>query len=180
MTATRSRASLTGTDNYFEDFPVGRRFRHARGKTVSELENVLLTNLVMNTADVHFNDDVMRNHPLGQRIVFGGVTAALVIGLASQDTSDNALADHGIADLRLLTPVVHGDTLYAYTEVLTVVPTAPAVDLGGEEAGTVTFHHWGVNQRGDVVLEVDRTVSIRRRPTLPRSIEGRDQEWALR
>ena len=39
--------SLTGTNNYFEDFEVGQTIRHARGKTMTELENVNITNSVM-------------------------------------------------------------------------------------------------------------------------------------
>jgi len=42
-------AALTGNDNYFEDFVPGIVMRHARGKTVEAIENVILTNLVMNT-----------------------------------------------------------------------------------------------------------------------------------
>src|SRR5690606_26912816 len=115
-------SQLTGRDNYFEDFEAGQVFRHARGKTVEALENVLITNLVMNTAQAHFNEHVMQFSPLKQRISYGGVTFSLVMGLASQDTCENALAELGLDNIRLLTPVVHGDTLYAYSEVLTAEP----------------------------------------------------------
>ena len=43
-------ARLTSNDNYFEDFEVGQTIRHARGKTMTPLENVNITNMVMNTA----------------------------------------------------------------------------------------------------------------------------------
>ena len=33
--------SLTGRDNYFENFAVGDVYEHARGKTVGEIDNVL-------------------------------------------------------------------------------------------------------------------------------------------
>ena len=42
--------ALTGRGNYYEDFIVGDVYEHARGKTMEALENVLLTNLVLNTA----------------------------------------------------------------------------------------------------------------------------------
>ena len=74
--------SLTGHDNYFEDFNLGDVYEHARGKTVGEIDNVLITNLVMNTAQGHFNEHLMASNPIGHRITFGGVTASLVIGLA--------------------------------------------------------------------------------------------------
>ena len=32
-------ASLTSSDNYYEDFEVGQVIRHARGKTMTPLEN---------------------------------------------------------------------------------------------------------------------------------------------
>ena len=53
----------------------------------------------------------------------------------------------------------HGDTLYAYTEVLA---TDPAPDR--DDAGIVRFKHWGVKNDGERVFEGERTVLIRRRP----------------
>jgi acyl dehydratase len=37
-----SLAALTGKDNYFEDFTVGAVYEHARGRTITEMDNVLL------------------------------------------------------------------------------------------------------------------------------------------
>ncbi len=76
---------LTGRDNYFEDFEVGAVYKHARGKTVTNLENVLITNLVMNTAQGHFNEHMMAATPWGAVVSYGGVNFSLVLGLASQD-----------------------------------------------------------------------------------------------
>ena len=66
--------SLTGSGNYFEDFEVGQVIRHARGKTITELENVNITNMVMNTAQGHFNVDQMSKTPLGKILCYGGVS----------------------------------------------------------------------------------------------------------
>ena len=85
--------SLTGSANYFEDFTVGDRLKHARGTTVGELENQLLTKLVMNTAQAHFNEHAMKDTPFGQRLVFGLVTGSIVMGLATQDIAENAVAE---------------------------------------------------------------------------------------
>jgi itaconyl-CoA hydratase len=148
---------LTGRDNYFEDFVPGTVMRHARGKTVEALENVLITNLVMNTAQGHFNEHAMKNSRFGQRITFGGVTLSLIIGLAAQDTAENALAELGLDHIRFSAPVFHGDTLYAFSEVLT---SAPA---DRPDAGIVTFRHWGINQDEKVVFEGERRVLVKRR-----------------
>lgn len=149
--------TLTSSDSYFEDFTPGMLMRHARGKTVEALENVLITNLVLNTADAHFNEHGMEETPFKHRITFGGVTAALVIGLASQDTAENALAELGLDKIRFRTPVLHGDTLYAYTEVLAVKDSAQS------DAGEVLFRHWGVNQNDKIVFEGERRVLVKRR-----------------
>ena len=78
-------SDLTGKTNYFEDFHVGDVIRHARGKTIEGLENVLITNLVMNTAQSHFNEHSMRLSPYGGRLSYGGVNFSVAMGLAMQD-----------------------------------------------------------------------------------------------
>ncbi len=150
-------SALTGRDNYFEDFSPGTVIRHARGKTVEAIENVIITNLVMNTAQGHFNEHAMKGGRFGQRITFGGVTTALIIGLAAQDTAENALAELSLDRIRFSPPVFHGDTLYAFTEVLAAAPS------DREDAGIVHFRHWGVKQDDTVVFEGERRVLIKRR-----------------
>ncbi|MGI8926588.1 MAG: MaoC family dehydratase [Tepidiformaceae bacterium] len=155
MTAPLS--SLAGSDNYFEDFLPGDVYEHARGKTVTEMDNVLITNLVMNTAQGHFNEHQMAQGPIGRRIVFGGVTASMIIGLAMQDTGENALRELALDGIRFVTPVFHGDTLYAYTEVLEIAPSER------DDAGIVRFRHIGLNQDGQRVFEGERRVLLKRR-----------------
>jgi itaconyl-CoA hydratase len=143
---------------YFEDFSVGEKFRHARGTTVGEVENQLLTKLVMNTAQAHFNEDFASKTAFGQRIVFGLVTGSIVIGLATQDTTENAIAELALHKMRFTAPVHHGDTLYAFTEVLSTESAER------EGAGVVRFKHWGLNQDNTVVFETERSVLIKRKP----------------
>jgi acyl dehydratase len=89
--------------------------------------------------------------------VFGLITASIVFGLSSQDTAEHALAELGCTGLRFRSPVHHGDTLYAYTEVLSTVPAER------DDAGVVRFHHWGVLHDGRVVFEGERSVLVKRR-----------------
>jgi acyl dehydratase len=148
---------LTAKDTYFEDFQVGATMRHARGSTVDEVENQLLTKLVMNTADAHYNEQKMKTLPFGQRLVFGLVTGSIVIGLATQDTAENALAELRLDGLKFRAPVFHGDTLTAFTQVL------EKRDAHREDAGIVRFKHWGVKQDNTIVFEGEREVLIKRR-----------------
>jgi itaconyl-CoA hydratase len=152
-------AGLTGPTGYFEDFTVGQRIRHARGTTIGEVENAMISKQVMNTAQAHWNEHYLTGGPLGAgRVVFGLVTASVVFGLASQDTAEQALAEVGCTGLRFRAPVHHGDTLYAFTEV-EATEAAPDRD----DAGLVTFRHWGVSHDDRLVFEGVRTVLLKRR-----------------
>ncbi len=151
---------LTDDNNYYEDFEVGQKIKHARGTTIDEVENQMLTKLVMNTAQGHWNEDAMRGGgdlPFGAgRVVFGFITASMVIGLATQDTGENTVKELGLDKIKFRSPVHHGDSVYAYTEVL-----AKEDETSG---GVVTFKHWGVNQKDVIVFEGERRVRIKARP----------------
>lgn len=158
MSADGAGPANPPTGTYFEDFAPGQVFRHMRGKTAGEIDVVLLSQLVMNTAEGHFNSHAMTKVKFGRRVAFGGVVASIVIGLASEDTAENALAELAIPKIRLRTPVVEGDTLYAATETLATEPAERP------DAGVVTFRHTGFNQKEELVCEIERRVLVRRRP----------------
>jgi acyl dehydratase len=162
---------LTGKSNFFEDFIVGEVYEHARGKTVEGLENVLITNLVLNTAQAHFNEDFAQSLEQKHRITFGGVTASIIIGLTMQDTGENAIDEVGLNGVRFRVPVLHGDTLYAFTEVLNK-EDEPADPRGHKDVGLVQFRHWGVNQRGETVFEGERRVLIKKRAFVAAGLEA--------
>jgi 2-methylfumaryl-CoA hydratase len=142
-------------DGYAEDFRVGDRFRHARTRTVTDIDLNGLTLLVMNTSAGHFSEQEMADTAFGGRINFGGLTLALTIGLATQDTTGQAVREIGLDDVRFAVPVRHGDSIGAATEVLAVEPVGAEAD--------VTFRHHGINQRGETVCLATRTVRVRTR-----------------
>lgn len=156
--------TLTGNDNYFENFEVGAVYKHARGKTLTENEAVTICHLVMNSASGHFDDHLIATaHAAGKAhvdrsLVFGGVTIVITIGLAYQDTGEQVIREVGLTNVKLTGPVLHGNTLYAYTEVLDKDDTEP-------EAGLVTFRHYGVDQDDNLVFQGDRTALVRKRPS---------------
>jgi itaconyl-CoA hydratase len=167
-------STLTGKSNFFEDFAVGDVYEHARGKTVEGLENVLITNLVLNTAQAHFNEDLAQSLEQKHRITFGGVTASIVIGLAMQDTGENAVEEVGLDQVRFRVPVLHGDTLYAFSEVVNK-EEEPTDSRGHKNVGLVHFRHWGVNQRGETVFEGERRVLLKKRAYVAEALKEREE-----
>ena len=144
------------SEGFAEDFVPGARFRHARTRTITDLDLNGLTLLVMNTASGHFSEQEMVGSPFGGRINFGGLTLALTVGLATQDTTAQALREIGLDGIRFAAPVRHGDTIGAVTEVLAVQPAQ-------HHSAVVTFRHFGINDRNEVVCETSRHVEIRTR-----------------
>jgi acyl dehydratase len=152
---------LTHDDNYFEDFTIGDVLIHPRGRTIAEAEHMVLTNFVLNTAELHFNQALVEGAPEiyfgGRRVVYGGIVLAFVVGLASEETSENALGEVGYDNGKHTAPVFAGDTLFAESTVL------GKRDADRPEAGIVKFKLIGKNQRGEQVLEIEREVLILRK-----------------
>jgi acyl dehydratase len=151
---------LTGAINYFEDFAVGEVYEHSRGRTVTNFDNYALTHRSMNTAHSHFNleraKDVLGGLP--ERIVAGPCTIGLVVGLTSQDMSENAFMDVAMTGLKLFTPVFSGDTLTAQSEVLALME-----DPARADTGLMRYRFTGFNQHGKKVAEGERVVRLKRR-----------------
>src|SRR5215467_7743275 len=147
--------SITGDGSYFEDFNIGDTLQHQRGRTITESDNHVFTSLVMNTAELHFNQDLIDKNPGayvgGKLLVYGGVV------LASEDTSENAIAEVEMDNGKHTNPVFHGDTIYAESTVL------EKRDSDRPDAGVVKFKLVGKKPDGTVVVEIDRTVLIKRK-----------------
>ncbi len=162
---------------YFEDFEVGDIFRSRLGRTVSESDNTWFTLLTMNTNQVHFNVEYAARTEFERPLVVSSLTLAIVLGLSVADTSENALANLGWEQIKLVRPVFAGDTLWAESEVLSARESRSRAGCGIIEIRTR-----GVNQRGEAVLEFRRSFMIFKRAaagdvtaTFPRAAE----EWRV-
>jgi itaconyl-CoA hydratase len=152
--------SYTSPDSYWEDFTVGTHYEHVRGRTVSNEDNLAITHLTLNTAQGHFNLDYMRGVLGGmfhERLVMGAVTLSLVIGLTSEDMSENAIADVGLTGIRMPNPVYREETLYATSEVVELR------ESGSQDSGLMTYRFTGRKADGTEVCTGLRTVLLKRR-----------------
>jgi acyl dehydratase len=144
---------------YFDELEIGARFRHATGRTVTEMDNMLFCALTLNNQPLHINADFAATSQFGQRIVNGLFTMGLVVGLSVADLTEGTIvANLGFERVVHPHPVFHGDTIYAESEVLEKRPSNSRPDRG-----IVRLRQTGRNQHGRVVVELERTVMFLRR-----------------
>ena len=104
---------------YFEELEVGMKFKHALGRTVTEMDNVLFSALTMNTQPLHVDEHFASKTEFGQRLVNGLYTLGLVVGLTvSELTEGTIVANLGYDKVVHPNPVFHGDTIYAESEII--------------------------------------------------------------
>jgi acyl dehydratase len=146
---------------YFAELQVGDVVKHSRGRTLTEMDNVLFSALTMNTQPLHLNEDFARNHTeFGQRIVNGIFTLGLTVGISIPElTEGTIIANLSYENVRHPHPLFHGDTLYVESEVIDKRESRSKPDRG-----IVCFRHVGRNQHGVIVIEVERTVLVLKRP----------------
>jgi acyl dehydratase len=146
---------------YFEELEVGATYKHRIGRTLTEMDNVLFCALTMNTQPLHLDEEYCRRETqFGQRLVNGIFTLGLAVGLTVPDLTEGTIvANLSYENVRHPRPLYHGDTLYVASEVIDKRPSASKPDRG-----IVRFRHIGRNQHGEVVIEVERTTLVLRRP----------------
>ena len=149
--------------NYFEDFVPGSVYRHARGRTVTETDNIWFTLLTNNTNPLHFDRPYAQAAAMGDYLVVSTFTLAVVTGLTVPDISENAVANLGWDKVKLPTPVRIGDTLYARTLI-----TGARESQSRPYAGIITTSTRGLNQHSEIAISFDRTILVYRRGHGPR------------
>ena len=109
----------------------------------------------MNQHPVHIDEHFAAGTQHGQRLVEGPLVISLVIGMSQADIGGRSIETLGYSDIRHALPVFHGDTIYAES---TVVEKSERAD----GRATVKLEHRGLNQRGETVLNMQRTIVVPR------------------
>jgi len=144
--------------NYFEDFSKGEVIEHELSKTITESDNNLFSLLTMNHHPLHLNRDYAAKSQHGQILVVGTLVFSLVVGMTVPDISGKAIANLGYERIEHLHPVYLGDTLYARTRILDMIPSRSKSDRGIIYVETTAY-----NQDGIEVLGFRRKVLIKRK-----------------
>lgn len=157
---------------FLEDFKPGMRIKGRVGRTVTDADNIWFTLMTNNSNQIHFNADYARKsfpgEPFrGRMVVNGFLTLATVAGILVEETSASGFM-LGIDKVKFLKPVFAGDTIYAECQV-----TGVRRSKSNTGAGVVTLKTWGLNQKGDRVMEFERAFMVRRRGSTRRPSKGR-------
>lgn len=144
---------------YFEEFEVGKHYKHSMTRTVTEMDNVLFTTMTMNPQPLHLDAEFAKTTEFGRPLVNSIFTLGLVIGISVGDTTlGTTVANLGMTDVRFPKPVFHGDTIRARTTVMSVRRSRSRSD-----AGIVEFEHVGLNQHGETVAICRRAALMKTR-----------------
>jgi acyl dehydratase len=141
---------------FFEDFEVGMRLT-TPARTVTATDIVNFACLTGDFNEVHCNHEYAKTTPFGEVIAHGPMVYGIAGGLqyASGINDGTLLALLGIDKWRLMTPVKHGDTIRMVQTVLSKRQTSKP------DRGVVTLKREIVNQRGEVVQEMEATILYR-------------------
>ena len=146
---------------WFEEFEVGQEIRHALRRTVTEMDNMLFSNMTLNPQPLHIDRHFCETETeWGQPIVNSLFTLGLLVGITVNETTiGTTIANLGMKDVTFPKPVFHGDTIGAVTKVLDKRESRSRPD-----AGIVELEHTALNQRGEVVAVCRRAALMRKRP----------------
>ena len=157
MTTTRSpRGGM-----YYEEFEVGKLYRHTLRRTVTQMDNMLFSNMTLNPQPLHIDRDFCEKETQwGQPLMNSLFTLGLMVGIQVSDmTVGTTIANLGMTEVKFPHPVFEGDTLHATTEVI-----GKRASKSRPGAGIVELLHRCFNQDDKLVAECRRSAFIRMRP----------------
>lgn len=145
---------------YFEDFAAGQFFEHRYYRTVTQMDNMLFSNMTLNPQPLHIDRHFCATETeWGQPLMNSLFTLGLMIGMSVSDiTTGTTIANLGMSDVRFPHPVFEGDTLHCTTEV-----AGKRASKSRAGAGIVELIHRCYNHDDKLVAECRRSAFIRKR-----------------
>jgi acyl dehydratase len=138
---------------------VGYAFQSA-GRTITESDIVNFAGLSGDFNRIHVDDEHAKSTAFGQRIAHGLLVLSVLSGLTTQSSGYRELEPFVLAllglDCRFPKPTFIGDTIFVRVTVIDKVENWKA----GKDK--VVFRREAVNQRGEVVVQADFTMLMRR------------------
>jgi len=146
---------------YFEDFETGHVYEHKLRRTVTQMDNMLFSNMTLNPQPLHIDRHFCETETeWGQPLMNSLFTLGLMIGISVNDlTVGTTIANLGMAEVKFPNPLFEGDTVHASTEVI-----GKRESRSRPDAGVLEFHHRAFKQDGTLVAECKRQAFMKKRP----------------
>ncbi len=145
---------------YYEELVVGQFVEHRYTRTVTQMDNMLFSNMTLNPQPLHIDRHFCeQDTEWGEPIMNSLFTLGLMIGISLSDlTVGTTIANLGMTEVKFPNPLFDGDTVHCTTEVL-----GKRRSNSRPDAGIVEFHHRAYNQDDELVAECRRQVLMRLR-----------------
>lgn len=147
---------------YYEDFVIGQIIEHRPGRTITQTDNIWMTLLSLNTAQLHFDSHYAEKTEWKKPLVDSTFTLAIITGMSVNTISKKVVANLEWDKVKLLKPVFEGDTIYAESEIL-----AKRESNSRPDQGIVTIESRGIKQTGEIFMTFQRTVLIYKKGKAP-------------
>ncbi|MEP9378670.1 MaoC/PaaZ C-terminal domain-containing protein [Aquabacter sp. CN5-332] len=143
---------------YFDDFEIGQKIITS-ARTVTSTDIVNFACLSGDFNDVHTNHEYCKTTQWGQPLAHGPLVYAIMAGLqyATGVNDGTLLALLEVERWRMLSPVVHGDTIHVVSTVL------DKKEASKPDRGVVTFERVCVKQDGTIAQQLTTKALYRRR-----------------
>ena len=151
---------------YFQDFVAGAVIEHRLTRTVTQMDNMLFSNMTLNPQPLHIDAHFCATETeWGRPLMNSLFTLGLMIGISVNDTTlGTTIANLGMKEVIFPHPLFEGDTLHCTTEIVGKRPSKSR-----PQAGVVEFLHKGFNQHDVLVAQCLRQALMLLRP--PETIE---------
>ena len=99
---------------YFEDFEIGKTYEHPFTRTVTQMDNMLFSNMTLNPQPLHIDRHFCEQETeWGQPLMNSLFTLGLMIGIQVSDmTVGTTIANLGMTDVSFPNPLFEGDTVH--------------------------------------------------------------------
>jgi acyl dehydratase len=146
---------------YFDDFVVGRLYQHRLRRTVTQMDNVLFSNMTLNPQPLHIDRHFCEQETeWGKPLMNSLFTLGLMIGISVNDlTVGTTVANLGMSEVKFPFPLFDGDTVHCTTEIL-----SKRESNSRPGTGIVELDHRAYNQHDKLVAECRRQALMRMRP----------------
>ena len=145
---------------YFEEFEIGHVFKHELRRTVTEMDNMLFSNMTLNPQPLHIDHDFAAKSEFGKPLVNSIFTLGLMIGISVSDTTlGTTIGNLGMSEVKFPHPVFHGDTIHVATEV-----ESKRESKSRPTQGILNFIHRAYNQDGQLVAMCKRAAMMKKHP----------------